>query len=590
MREKNKNVINDFWKIFRVIFKSEKPYFIASIFLCGFAGLLTSMNVLIKQTFFEGIERLTSGSNLGRIISIGIFWGVYMLITLLIQGFSDLMMDDLAIRGGGVLGDLVNRKSSKIDPMYYEDVETLNTIHKAYQGVEQSSTAIRIGVTLISYYVPYFCFFAVYTYWIHPALTLILVLVLLPTLLVQRLRSRNYVRLENQVTPLRRKMDYFRDCIAGREYARETRVLGAAKYFKKLYKDAADLFKKLAWKAERKNSFIELGLRAVSLAAYVIILVLMFAFTKKGILSIAAFAAILTSIDQLFSFMDYVGNNLGDISSTLPSIVNVADFLNLPESKKEKVRLDHTDIVFDKVSFCYPNSRDSALKEVSFSIKEGETVAIVGENGAGKSTIAKLILGIFLPTDGNVYIGNHSTHDFSGESLYEQSSAVFQDFQKYKMTLRQNVAVSDLKMKNKETQVLENLRRMDIEADDHTIYPDGLDSLLSREFGGTELSGGQWQRIAIARGMYRRHNIVVLDEPTAAIDPLEESKIYKQFAEISKGKTAVIITHRIGSAQIADKILVMDKGTVAGYGSHEELMKENELYQTLFHSQAQWYQ
>lgn len=217
-------------------------------------------------------------------------------------------------------------------------------------------------------------------------------------------------------------------------------------------------------------------------------------------------------------------------------------------------------------------------------------MAIVGENGAGKSTIAKLILGIFVPTTGNVYIGNHSTRDFSGESVYEKSSAVFQNFQRYKMTLKQNVAISDLTMENSQTQISESLRCMDIKVDDYTVYPDGLDSLLSKEFGGTDLSGGQWQRIAIARGMYRRHKIIVLDEPTAAIDPLEESKIYKQFAEISKGKTSIIITHRIGSARIADKIIVMDKGTIVGYGNHEELIKENKLYRTMFNSQAQWYQ
>ena len=590
MKEKNKNSVNNFLKIFKLVFKNEKIYFIASIFLCGLVGLLTSMNVLIKQRFFEKIESLLLGNNLRSVIATGIFWGLYMLMTLLIQGASDLMMDDLGIRGGRVLGDLINRKSSKIDPLYYEDVGMLNMIHKAYQGVEQSSAIIRIGITLISYYIPYFCFFAIYTYRIHPALSLILVLVLLPTLVVQRFRSRNYMLLENQVAPLRRKMDYFRDCISDREYARETHLLGTTKYFKKLYNDFSDLFKTLAWKAERKNSLIELALRAVGLVAYVIILLLMFTFTKEGILSVAAFAAILTSIDQLFSFMDYVGNNIGDISSMTPFAINVINFLCLPEKGGEKVKIDNTSIVFDKVSFCYPCSRTFALKQVSFSIKEGETVAIVGENGAGKSTIAKLILGIFVPTTGNVYIGNHSTRDFSGESVYEKSSAVFQNFQRYKMTLKQNVAISDLTMENSQTQISESLRCMDIKVDDYTVYPDGLDSLLSKEFGGTDLSGGQWQRIAIARGMYRRHKIIVLDEPTAAIDPLEESKIYKQFAEISKGKTSIIITHRIGSARIADKIIVMDKGTIVGYGNHEELIKENKLYRTMFNSQAQWYQ
>lgn len=587
---RNKNFASDIFYILKIIFKRKKQYFITAIILCGFAGLSTSMNVLIKQKFFEGIESLLSGGRLSFVIGIGIFWGVYMLITLLIQGASDLMMDDLGIRSGEVLGDLINCKAGKIDPLCYEDVDTLTMIHKAYQGIEQSSTAIRIGVMLISYYIPYFCFFAIYTYRIYPALCLILLFVLLPTLVVQRFRSRNYMILENQVAPLRRKMDYFRDCVADREYARETRVLGAAKYFKELYKDSADLFKKLAWEAERKNSLIELALRSVSLISYIIILLLMFVFTQNGILSIAAFVAILSSIDQLFSFMDYVGNNIGDISSTMPFVMNAAQFLCLPEKNGEKVKINDTSIVFDQVSFSYPCTKNFALKNVSFSINEGETIAIVGKNGAGKSTMAKLILGIFVPTIGNVYVGNYSTRNISRESVYRKSSAVFQNFQRYKMTLKKNVTISDLAKENNQNRISESLCYMGINIDNSIVYPNGLNSLLSKEFGGTDLSGGQWQKVAIARGIYRRHQLIVLDEPTAAIDPLEESKIYRQFSEMSKGKTAIIVTHRIGSARIADKIIVMDKGTIVGCGNHEELMKNNELYKTMFNSQAQWYQ
>lgn len=589
MKRQNNSFTNSFLKLISMLFKNAKLNFILSIFLCSSVGLLTSMNVLIKQKFFEGIEMLSTINNLGPIIGMGIFWGLYMLITLFFQGISDVMMEDLGIRVGGILGDFVNCKAGKIDPLYYEDVEMLNLINKAYQGVEQSSDAIRIAITLISYYVPYFFFFAFYTYRIYPALCLILLLVLLPTLVSQHFRTKHYTQLENEVAPLRRKMDYYRNCIADREYARETRVLGATKYFRELYESSLSFFKKLAWKAERKSSLIELALRATSLIAYIAIILLMFTFTRKGLMGVAAFVAILSSIDQMFSFMDYIGNNIGDISNSMPCVINTVDFLNLSEKNKERMEIDNASIVFDNVSFCYPCSRNFALKNVSFKIDEGETIAIVGTNGAGKSTIAKIILGIFVPTEGDVYIGNHSIQNISRESIYKNSSAVFQDFQKYKMTLKQNILISDLTKESNDSQISENLCSMDIDVDDIT-YPDGLDSLLSREFGGTDISGGQWQRVAIVRGMYRRNHIVVLDEPTAAIDPLEESKIYKQFAKISKGKTSIIITHRIGSARIADKIIVMDNGHVAGYGCHEQLMRENKLYKAMFNSQAQWYQ
>lgn len=589
MKNKKCTRINAIYNLSLILYNNLRLSFFITILLSGLVGLLTSMNVLVKQNFFEGIEQLSNNGDLGPTIVRGGFWGIYTLITLLFQGHSDVLMEDLSIRVGGILGNLVNKKAARISPLYYEDIGVLNLINQAYQGVDQSSKVIRIATALASYYIPYFLFFTVYTYRIHPALSMIMLLVLIPTLIVQNFRSRYYMHLENNVAPLRRKMDYFRNCIADREYARETRVLGAIKYFRSLYLSAVYQFKEKSWKAEKKSSFIELALRSISLGAYVIILLIMFYFTKKNILSIAAFVAILSSIDQMFNFMDYVGNNIGDISSFLPSVVNTWTFLCLPEETGKEVEIKNTNIRLKNVSFCYPCSNKMVLKNVSLSIDEGETVAIVGANGAGKSTMVKIILGIYKPTEGEMYIGNSNVSGISRKSNHKLCSAVFQDFQKYKMTLRQNVQISELERQSDDSIILENLRNVGINMEEGA-YSEGLGTLLTREFGGTDISGGQWQRIAIARGIYRDHQIIVLDEPTASIDPLEESKIYKQFSELSKGKTSLIITHRIGSAKIANRVIVMDKGEVVEIGSHEELIKRCELYRTMYNSQAGWYQ
>ncbi|WP_291580433.1 ATP-binding cassette domain-containing protein [Clostridium sp. UBA6640] len=224
-------------------------------------------------------------------------------------------------------------------------------------------------------------------------------------------------------------------------------------------------------------------------------------------------------------------------------------------------------------------------------VKAGETIAIVGENGAGKTTLVKLMTGIYLPTEGGVKIGGIDTSKISPKFLYSGISGVFQKYQRYKITLKENITISSMK-ESEDEKLKADLETAVSKSDliiDEEKFPNGYETMLSREFDGVDLSGGQWQRISIARGFYRDHNMIVLDEPTAAIDPVEETKIYKKFAEMSEGKTSIIVTHRLGSAKIANRIIVMDDGKIAEIGNHEELMEKKGKYAQMYEAQSKWY-
>jgi ATP-binding cassette subfamily B protein len=210
----------------------------------------------------------------------------------------------------------------------------------------------------------------------------------------------------------------------------------------------------------------------------------------------------------------------------------------------------------------------------------------VGENGAGKSTLVRLMIGMYKPLEGTVTVRGMDTSKADSASLFGGLSGVFQKYQRYLMTLGENVSISQ---PGKTDAAERTLADAGVEVDSAT-FPDGLDTMLSREFDGVDLSGGQWQRIAIARGLYRTHELVVLDEPTASIDPIEESRIYKQFMEISKDKTAIIVTHRLGSVKAADRVVVMDKGKIIAIAPHKELMTSCGLYSDMYNAQSMWYE
>ena len=241
-----------------------------------------------------------------------------------------------------------------------------------------------------------------------------------------------------------------------------------------------------------------------------------------------------------------------------------------------------------KVSFTYPGTDTAAVDDVSVGLAPGTTVALVGANGAGKTTLAKLLLGLYVPSRGDVMRGTVNTRDATRNEVRERTSAVFQNFQRYQMTLRENVILADVTRAEDEQAVLRALERGGVPAE---LWQgeEGLDLMLSREFGTRDLSLGQWQRVAIARGLFREHDVILLDEPTASIDPLEEQALYERFMEIATGRTAILVTHRLGSARLADRILVMQEGRIIEDGDHEDLLARRGLYHEMFSAQAAWY-
>ena len=241
------------------------------------------------------------------------------------------------------------------------------------------------------------------------------------------------------------------------------------------------------------------------------------------------------------------------------------------------------------VSFTYPGTDTAAVDGVSVDLVPGTTVALVGVNGAGKTTLAKLLLGLYVPSSGDVMRGTVNTRDATRQDIRERTSAVFQNFQRYQMTLRDNVVLADVTRAEDEEAVIQALERGGVPAE---LWQgaEGLDLMLSREFGTRDLSLGQWQRVAIARGLFREHDLILLDEPTASIDPLEEQAVYERFMEIAAGRTAILVTHRLGSARLADRILVMRDGRIVEDGTHRQLLERRGLYHEMFTAQADWYE
>ena len=230
--------------------------------------------------------------------------------------------------------------------------------------------------------------------------------------------------------------------------------------------------------------------------------------------------------------------------------------------------------------YCYPESDNEVLKNINVELRRGEMVAVVGENGAGKSTLAKLLLGLLEPTEGGVYIDGQNIKDQPREQKYREMTAVFQDLNRYPLTVKENVTLQESSVMNES----------EIDLSFSEALAQGADTLLMKEVGGAELSGGQWQQLALARCCHKNASIMVLDEPTAALDAFREEQLFDSFCRLAAGKVGVVITHRLGIVRLADRVLVMKNGQILGDGPHDRLLQENEVYREIWQSQKSMYE
>ncbi|MDD6769456.1 ABC transporter ATP-binding protein [Inconstantimicrobium porci] len=570
-------------------------------FLCATGisnAVFATLNIVCSKNMFESAGRYASKTCEFKEIFFSILiLAACLIMTQITNGLLNFVGNDFCTKVGGRIEEKLNMKSSKISPVDFENPRLLDDINKAEQGQDSGVLVVKVFVDIVTFYIPSFIFTGIYFYSLSPVLVLSIFIIFIPTLLSQVFKIKLFAGLEDKAAPVRRKYNYYEKCMTDKDYFKETRLLGGNDFFKNAYKKSLVKLNEYYFETKKRSAFMEFSIKLLTLGGYVIVLLILVKCVLDKSISIAAFAAVFNSLIVIVMRMrEIICTRIGIIFENIGTAENFIRFLDIQERKGSDTVINGVpEVIMNKVSFAYPGNRVESISNVSIHINSGETVAIVGENGAGKSTLVRLLTGIYLPDEGSVTIDGHDTRNISMKSLFNNTSGVFQKFQKYKMTLGENVSISDTESGQAgddrdvhNSRIGQAINKADLEVSDEKFL-EGYDTMLSREFDGIDLSGGQWQRVAIARGFYKKHNMIVLDEPTAAIDPIEETKLYKKFKQMSQGKTAVIVTHRLGSAKIADKIVVLDKGKIVQIGTHDELINKDGKYKEMYEAQSKWY-
>ena len=310
-------------------------------------------------------------------------------------------------------------------------------------------------------------------------------------------------------------------------------------------------------------------------------------------LEIGQFLTIRTLLTQLNNNISSFFNSISVVNENLVNATDYMEFMETPAKSSGDIKITETPkIEFRNVSFSYPNATTKALNNVSFTLNPGDSLAIVGENGAGKTTLIKLLIGAYEPSDGVILVNDQPFSRIDRESYLSQLGALFQDYARYEFaTLGENVWFGDVEKKYRTDSIMEALRDADL-GDLASKYEKGLNQIMSKDFdekSTTDLSGGQWQRLSIARAFFRSPNVLLLDEPTAAVDAKSEYEIFRNIIKKQQGKSTIIISHRFSTVRKAEQIIVLDKGSIIESGTHDELIAKNGTYAEMFKLQAEGY-
>ena len=415
------------------------------------------------------------------------------------------------------------------------------------------------------------------------------VLSVLPTFISKWIYSREQYKMWREQTPVARRRDYLWNVLTGKDTVKEIRTMQTEAYLKDKWTQARDEVLEQDFSFDRKSTNVFLFCDLFRLLGFAASVALSIYFAGRGIISVGQFAACISAFGGLQAMTTALFGLVTEQNQKANFAGDYYDFFDHAAETEGVKRFGAftKEISLQNVSFSYPTAEKEALHDVSFTIRKGERVVIVGENGSGKTTLSKLIAGVYEPDGGEVQYDGETIKSFEKDSFYRHISVISQNFVKYQLTMRENIGMSTPNQVHNDERLLQSARAANVEPIIRRIG--GLDTQLGREFDGVELSGGEWQKVAIARGLNKDADLIILDEPTSALDPLVEYDILKKFIDLTEGKTSVIISHRVGLCKFADRIIVMANGCIVGNGTHQKLLKTNAEYARIWNEQAKWY-
>ena len=585
--------------IFRLVWETKRSLLFLMVFMAVFNGVMPVIGSIIGAKIMNKLAEAYSGVEMafGVIMVLLVLQFFYTFVN---QAVSRLYQTFTSVSGEQVSNHvkmLIMEKAREVDmvsydsPDFYARMENANR-EAGMRPIQIMSSTFSVLSTVISIVSYVIVLFAVS--WWSPWL---IILVSIPTTIVNFVYRKKNVNYMFHRSKSRRQMDYYASTVIDKDLVKEIRMFNLNSTLTGKYKAVFEDYYKGLRKLRVEETLWGLGAAIVTSVVYC----LLYIFLAKGVytrqFAVGDFALYTGAITAIGGGVTSLITSTASIYEGTLFIENLITFLNeKPTIVPSITPARHVDrgvphrIEFKNVFFRYQGLDHDVLKDINLTIMPGETVVIVGLNGAGKTTLVKLLTRLYDPSSGTVLLDGHDIREYDVDELYDMFGIIFQDFGKYAVTAGENIIFGDIEREAGQDEVREAAEKSGADVFIDKLK-NGYDTPLMRYFeaDGAELSIGQWQKLSIARAFYSDSDILILDEPTASLDPMAEQDIFNRFNELRHNKTSIFISHRLSSATIADKILVMENGRIVEVGSHPELMALKGKYYTLFSTQAARY-
>jgi ATP-binding cassette subfamily B protein len=583
-------------RFFMMIWQTSKSLTLTNILLRLFKAAIPLAMLYVGKLIID--EVILQSQNIDK--EYGLLW-LWVLIEFGLALMSDLLNRSITLCDA-LLGDLfannssvlLMRKAASLDLQQFEDSEF-------YDKLERARRQTTGRVVLMSLVLSQFqdtitiIFLAGGLVVFEPWLIVLLIVAVLPSFLSEAYFSKSGYSLVKSWTPERRELDYLRYVGASDTAAKEVKIFGLADFLTRRFSALADKYYQANKKLAVKKTIWGTVLHTLSDIAYYGAYVLIIIRTVAGFLTVGDLTFLSGSFNRLRIQLQNILSRFTRITESALYLQDYFDFMEIEpritdkQGAKSFPKKIMKGFQFDNVGFKYPNSDIWAVRHISFLLPAGEKLALVGENGAGKTTLVKLLARMYDPTEGRILLDGIDIKEYKLDDLRKNIGVIFQDFVKFYFTAGENIAVGNI-VQQGEQSIIETSAKKSLASSVIDRLPGKYDQMLGRRFeSGVELSGGEWQKIALARAYMRDAQLLILDEPTAALDARAEYEAFKRFAELTEGKTAVLISHRFSTVRMASRILVLKHGLLEEIGTHQELLENNGLYAELFSLQAAGY-
>ncbi len=586
------------WRMLGFVWETDKLLFASSVVAIIIPAIVPFINIYIYKLVIDRVVQVVSGAPLDP---------TYFYLLLALRVFT-YFVQDVAFRTQRLverllwtkvpirMNQVVSAKIASLDVQHYEDSDFQTLLEKVNDSVgfrpQRLVGNLLFGLqSFVSLAIAFITL--VYLNWLF---VIFIIIAALPELLLQTYYSKLTYGIWDEEGPVRKKYFYLNGLLRRPRVIAEIKLFNlAGKFLKEVLSLQVEYYnknKKLTLQAYRSGIGSD-GLSTVIFVGIEIYVIFQALLRKVTVGDISFYTGVvgnfqnslnglLRNFSEVYDSGLYV-QSIFELLETEPFIKDAPAAISIPLAQAPLIE-------FKNVDFSYPGSKKKILKDFSLTIQPGEKIALVGENGAGKSTIIKLLTRFYDVTAGEILINGTNIKDIKRESWYKQIGVLFQDFNRYDHTAKENIHFGDIDKPQDD----ELIQKAAIQSGAHSMisgFEKGYDQMLGKMFTeGMELSGGQWQKIALSRAFFRNAPVLVLDEPTSAIDAKAEAEIFDRVERLSKDKTVIIISHRFSTVRNADKIFVIKNGNIVESGSHQQLMHQDGLYATLFKLQAKGYQ